>query len=106
MPAGGEAKAVGMIENCDAKLLAVDRTMIIDPFGRLGPCIFVCLAATGDDLSALLRVDIHRGWHSHPKGALFGVAEFDGAAGCYQLDRKIDPAGVRIGAELQRSLVL
>ena len=78
MPADGITEAARMIENGDADRLAIQRAVVIDPFGRLAPAGFLAgLAAAVDDLAALFRVHAHRIGHAEAERSFLRIAELD-----------------------------
>ena len=77
VPAGGETKTAGMIEDGDADRLAVDRAVVVDPRGRLAPRGRVHLPPAVDDLPPSIGIDADALGHADAKRALLGVAEGD-----------------------------
>jgi len=90
----------------DADKLLGDRSVVVDPIGRLAPGSFIGLATAVDDFSTQLRVNFHCSRHANGKRAFFGVTKGDVAITCRQLDRKVDPPRVVSRTEFQGSLVV
>ena len=96
-----------MVHDGDAGGLAIQRAVVIDPFGRLAPAVLLAdSAAAVDDLAAFLGIDANRIGHAEAERDFLRIAELHVAFAGSKGDRVVDPACVSLNAEKDPSFVL
>lgn len=81
-----------MIKNRCPDRLAVDGSMVVDPFGWHRPGTLVGLPTTVHNFAAEFGIDFHRASQAKRKETVLDITKSDIAMRGDQLDRAINPA--------------
>jgi hypothetical protein len=106
MPARRVAEAIGHVEDDDARRLAVDCAVVVDPLGGAPPRGFVLLTVAVANHSSFFGIDVDLTGDAQSERAFFGVTKDKFALAGSDDDGEVDPAAVLVDAELDRSLIL